>query len=71
MTCLGELGARLRKAVAAQPLTKTCRVFNTLQELRKPLKTLGLYVYISDVKSILCHKVFGFNTEIFFEVHPS
>ena len=68
MTCLGELGLRQRKAIAAQPLTKTCRVFNTLRKMRKPMKTRGLTVAISDLESVLCDKVFEFNTRNFFEV---
>lgn len=66
MRCLGELRLRRREAIVAQPLTRTCRVFNTLREIRKLMKTLGLAVVISSLESILCDKVFGFNTANFF-----
>ena len=59
------------KAVAAQRLTETRRVFSTLREMRKPMKTRGLTVAISDLESILCDKVFGFNTPNFFLKVPS
>src|SRR5271166_1615987 len=69
MTCLGKAGSRRRKAVAAQPLTKTWRVFNTLREIRKPMKKFGLAVGGSYLESILCDKVFEFNTRNFLRCH--
>jgi len=65
MTVIGDGRVREGKPLAGSQLQR-CREFSILYvELRKSMKTGSLDVDVSTIKSILCGKAFGFNTEIF------